>query len=327
MAVHNTSTRVAAILILLIAGIFVITASAVTWQVHETACIQGTEKVLMPLAVIYVDAGAGLQYYPNVTPRSVNPSYLQAKATAMPYKRPNPVPSLPSGTSISATPTGTPVTPGNAYLPGFSGKLPVRQNTTKTQKFPLIQSKPVVLKPLPIVKPTMPVGPLPTFFLPDPAQPIPSTIIVDDSTRQVEQLILYYTNIERTNSGKTALIWDEQLAIIGRDHCVDMAAKGFFNHVNLEGETPADRALRHGYQIEKDFGAYVRVGVGENIAMVSNYPGTEDEVARFIVNAWMNSPGHRANIIDSNEQKFTLIGVGVAYDQVTATWYAAQEFF
>ena len=158
-------------------------------------------------------------------------------------------------------------------------------------------------------------------------QPVPSTIIVNDTTHQVEQRILYYTNIERANAGKPALKWDEQLAVIGRDDCVDMAARGFFDHINPDGETPADRAIRHGYQVEKDFGTYVRVGVGENIAMLSNYQGTPDEMARFIVDAWMNSPGHRANIVDSNEQKFTLIGVGVAYDQADDTWYAAQEFF
>ena len=168
---------------------------------------------------------------------------------------------------------------------------------------------------------------MPTLLPVAPVKPVPATIIVNETTRQVEQRILYYTNIERTNAGKPALKSDEQLAVIGRDHCVDMAARGFFNHINPDGETPSDRAIRHGYLVEKDFGTYVRVGVGENIAMLSNYPGTPDELARFIVDAWMNSPGHRANIVDSNEQKFTIIGIGVAYDQATDTWYAAQEFF
>jgi uncharacterized protein YkwD len=183
------------------------------------------------------------------------------------------------------------------------------------------------MKPVTLIKPPAIVLPLPTLLPVAPAKPVPSTIIVNNITRQVEQRILYYTNIERANAGKPALKWDEQLAVIGRDHCVDMAARGFFNHINPDGETPADRAVRHGYLVEKDFGTYVRVGVGENIAMLSNYPGTPDELARFIVDAWMNSPGHRANIVDSNEQKFTIIGIGVAYDQATDTWYAAQEFF
>ena len=106
-----------------------------------------------------------------------------------------------------------------------------------------------------------------------------------------------------------------------------MATTGLFDHINFDGETPTDRAIRHGYQVKKDLGTYVRVGVGENIAKLSNYQGTPDEVARFIVDAWMNSPGHRENLLDSNGQQLTLIGVGVAYDQPTGTYYAAQEFF
>ncbi|MCX6698788.1 MAG: CAP domain-containing protein [Methanomicrobiales archaeon] len=187
-----------------------------------------------------------------------------------------------------------------------------------------------MLQPLPTFKPHIPVIiPLPTLIPRTPAtgSTISSTIIVDDKTEQIEKRIFYYTNIERVNAGKPALIWDEQLSVIGREHCIDMATTGLFDHINFDGETPTDRAIRHGYQVKKDLGTYVRVGVGENIAKLSNYPGTSDEVARFIVDAWMNSPGHRANLLDSNEQQLTLIGVGVAYDQPTATYYAAQEFF
>lgn len=323
MALHNTRARTAAVIILLIAGILVIMASAVTWQVPGTAGVHGSIKDGDTHPVIFVEAGEGLKYFPNVTQRSANTVFFQPNGTVIPAKRLTPVPTFPSITS------GTSVNP---YLSGYSGRfpvpVPVRLNTTII--FPISQSKPALLKPLPTFKPDIPVIiPLPTLIprTPAPDVTIPSTIIVDDKTYKVEQRIFYYTNIERVNAGKPALIWDEQLSQIGREHCIDMATTGLFDHINFDGETPTDRAVRHGYQVKKDLGTYVREGVGENIAKLSNYPGTPDEVARFIVDAWMNSPGHRANLLDSKEQKLTLIGVGVAYDQPTATYYAAQEFF
>ena len=329
MAAPNTRARMIAVMVLLITGILVIAASAVTWQNYETICAKGTDNTLTQDAAIFVDATACLQYFPNGITKPLNTANILPKPTIIPAKTLIQIPSSASGSSISIPSSGTSVTPANAYSSGPSGRVPapVYPNTTKSQKFPFLQSKPAVMRAVTPIKPTTTLVPLPTLLPVAPAKPVPSTIIVNDTTRQVEQRILYYTNIERANAGKPALKWDEQLAVIGRDHCVDMAARGFFNHINPDGETPADRAIRHGYQVEKDFGTYVRVGVGENIAMLSNYPGTPDEVARFIVEAWMNSPGHRANLVDSNEQKFTLIGVGVAYDQAADTWYAAQEFF
>ena len=325
MAVHNTKALTAAVIILLIAGILVIVASAVTLQVPGTAGAQGPVKDGDTHPVIFVEAGEGLKYFPNVTPRSANNVFFQPNGAVIPEKRLTPVPSFPSITSGTSE---------NPYLSGYSGRFPVpvpdRLNTTKSILFPISQSKPASLKPLPTFKPDIPIIiPQPTL-IPHPPAPditIPSTIIVDGKTEQIEQRIFYYTNIERVNAGKPALIWDEQLSVIGREHCIDMATTGLFDHINFDGETPTDRAIRHGYQVKKDLGTYVREGVGENIAKLSNHQGTPDEVARFIVDAWMNSPGHRANLLDSNEQQLTLIGVGVAYDQPTATYYAAQEFF
>jgi uncharacterized protein YkwD len=330
MAARNSRASAASVIVLLIAVALITAASAAAWQVHETASSTGPEEILTPGVVINVDAGPGLLNFKNVSTKPINTAYLQTKGTASTGNTiiPSPTP-LPGSNVFSIPSPGTSPTTVTTPSQGASGRVPspVPLTTNKSQKFPFTQSKPAVMKPVPTIKPVTAVLPLPTVLPPTPAQPVRSTIIVNDTTHQVEQRIFYYTNIERANVGKPALKWDEQLAIIGRDDCVDMAARGFFNHINPDGETPADRAIRHGYQVEKDFGTYVRVGVGENIAMLSNYPGSPDEVARFIVDAWMNSPGHRANIVDSEDQKFTVIGVGVAYDQGTDTWYAAQEFF
>ena len=164
---------------------------------------------------------------------------------------------------------------------------------------------------------------------PAPSQPdVPkSPDYVSNSTRTIEQRIFYYTNLERAKAGKTAYVYDSRLSDIARNDAVDMATRGFFDHINPDGESPTDRAKRQGYPIEKDYGSYYRIGVGENIAMVQHIVGTPDEIAQFIVNAWMNSPDHRANILDLTGADYTNLGVGVAYDPVNDKYLAVQEFF
>ena len=70
-----------------------------------------------------------------------------------------------------------------------------------------------------------------------------------------------------------------------------MAARGFFDHTDPDGDTPWDRAAAAGIS---DLG-------GENIAR-----GQAD--AQAVMEAWMNSPGHRANILNCD---YRTLGVGV----------------
>jgi len=228
------------------------------------------------------------------------------------------------GTSVPGNVSSSPLkdsvispSPGNKYplnRTGWNSPLKPGNYQYPSIKYPGALPSPVI----PAVIPTLiPVSPTVS----------PVRVIVDNSTREVEQRIFYYTNLERVSVGESAYTWDEKLATIARDDCVDMATRNFFNHINPDGETPADRAARHGYPTQKDFGSYTRYGVGENIAMLGNYPGTPDDIARFIVKAWMESPDHRANILDLGNSKYTNLGVGVAYNADTDTWYAAQEFF
>ena len=89
-------------------------------------------------------------------------------------------------------------------------------------------------------------GALPSPVLPSavptliPVSPTvsPARVIVDNSTREVEQRIFYYTNLERVSYGEAPYTWDANLATIARDDCVDMATRDFFNHINPDGETP-----------------------------------------------------------------------------------------
>jgi len=84
-----------------------------------------------------------------------------------------------------------------------------------------------------------------------------------------------------------------QLRCAARVHSLDMAENEFFDHTNLEGQSPWDRMELAGYAMSAG---------GENIA--AGYP-----TPQAVVDGWLNSPGHCRNIMGAN---FTEIGVGYA---------------
>ena len=101
------------------------------------------------------------------------------------------------------------------------------------------------------------------------------------------------TNDARAAAGCPALRANAKLAKAALLHSQDMAAKEYFEHNSLDGRTPWDRIEAQGY---------IGIAYGENIAW--GYTSAADVVA-----AWMDSPGHRANILDC---EFRDIGIGIA---------------
>ena len=120
------------------------------------------------------------------------------------------------------------------------------------------------------------------------------------------QRVLELTNAEREKNGIDPLEWDDSLAELGEAHCKDMIDRNFFAHDNPDGETPFDRMKKAGISYR---------AAGENIAAGHYSP----EAA---VEAWMNSPGHRQNILNS---EFKVLGVGVAKGGEYGIYWA-QEF-
>lgn len=132
---------------------------------------------------------------------------------------------------------------------------------------------------------------------------------VSEMTEEIERLTFDKTNAERKAHGLHELVWDSNLANTARAHSVDMTQNGFFSHVNLKGEDPTDRARRNG----------LVMGIGENIGKMptGNIVGigyvshNPDSIATAQVQSWMESPGHRSNMLDP---RYTKLGVGVSYD-------------
>ncbi|WP_315789600.1 CAP domain-containing protein [Fischerella sp. JS2] len=106
-----------------------------------------------------------------------------------------------------------------------------------------------------------------------------------------EQQVVKLTNEERAKNGLAPLKENAELNYAADEYAEQMSETGVLSHTGPDGSQPWDRAKTVGYEAQT---------MGENIARGQKTP--EEVVA-----AWMNSPGHRANILNS---KYTEIGVG-----------------
>lgn len=113
-----------------------------------------------------------------------------------------------------------------------------------------------------------------------------------DLSRTVTEVV-DLTNRERARAGLRPLAVDPALSTAAQAYSVDMAARAFYSHTSPEGSQPWDRAAAAGSRMRS---------IGENIAC-------GQRSAAEVVEGWMNSPGHRANIL---KRDFTHIGIGFA---------------
>ncbi|KUP04506.1 hypothetical protein Q73_15360 [Bacillus coahuilensis m2-6] len=112
-----------------------------------------------------------------------------------------------------------------------------------------------------------------------------------DATKSIEEQVVSLTNQERAKYGLPALKSDWELSRVARYKSDDMKNKGYFSHTSPTYGSPFD--------MMKNFGISYR-SAGENIA-------AGQTSASQVVKDWMNSEGHRANILSRD---FTHIGVG-----------------
>ncbi len=108
--------------------------------------------------------------------------------------------------------------------------------------------------------------------------------------------VVKLANISRNENNLPSLKWNDVLARAAQEKADDMLAKGYFSHTSPDGRLPWDFITKHGYNY---------LTAGENLA-----EGFIE--AEATEQAWMNSPGHRANILNKN---FEEIGVGISDGQ------------
>lgn len=114
---------------------------------------------------------------------------------------------------------------------------------------------------------------------------------LDSAVTSYEQEVIRLVNEIRVQNGLKALTYDWELSRVARFKSQDMKNNNYFAHNSPVYGTP--------FQMIKNFGISFR-SAGENIAKGYATP-------QAVVNAWMNSSGHRANILNAG---YTKIGVG-----------------
>lgn len=112
-----------------------------------------------------------------------------------------------------------------------------------------------------------------------------------NSQAQFENRVLELVNIERKKVGLKALQMDENVRNVARLKSEDMRKKNYFDHISPTYGSPFEMLKTYSISYKS---------AGENIAKGQTSP-------EAVVKAWMNSPGHRANILSKN---FTHMGVG-----------------
>lgn len=138
-------------------------------------------------------------------------------------------------------------------------------------------------------RPSAPASSTPAPPATAPSTPAPTTTASSSATATVVTLV----NAERQKAGCAPLTVNAKLTSAAQAHSQDMADHRNMSHTGSDGSSPGDRITKAGYT----WSSY-----GENVAYGYSTP-------QSVMDAWMSSPGHKANILDCN---FKEIGVGLA---------------
>ncbi|MBD3881758.1 T9SS type A sorting domain-containing protein [Phormidium tenue FACHB-886] len=134
----------------------------------------------------------------------------------------------------------------------------------------------------------------------------------DANNSALVQRVVELTNLQRSQAGLAPLKLNAKLSNAAYVHSRDMALRDFFSHTGSDGSNVTNRIREAGYR---------SLNAGENIA--AGYA-----TAEAVVEGWMNSPGHRANILFPNVKE---IGVGFYFlsndsGAVLQRYYWTQDF-
>ncbi len=122
--------------------------------------------------------------------------------------------------------------------------------------------------------------------------------------------VLAYTNAERYKRGIPMLSSNKMLSEIAHAKMLDLFNRQYFAHVSPSGEDVSDLAKKFGYEY---------VAIGENLAL-GDFSSSKD-----VVKAWMNSPGHRKNILSKT---YSEVGIAAGRSEYKGrkTWIIVQSF-
>ncbi len=283
------------------------------------------------------------QYQANIQRNEVASPTATASPRPTRTPRPTPLPTptvAPAFATPNATPSRTPY-PLPTLMPAAT-PIPTPSPT------PVLTPVPTPA-PMPIPTPasTLPPTPEPTPLATPELSPFPGGTPLDADV--IFPWVIEFTNEARLASGLPLLLHDPAISEIALAHSANMASNGMLSHT-LNGKDPTDRALQAGYDckayrtatsytygLSENVSEYPRVRTwttttvnGRTVSIEpTSYHKTSSDMARALVTGWLNSPGHRANILDPHA---TRIGVGIyvqreiEHGYVSETVWATQNF-
>lgn len=217
---------------------------------------------------------------------------------AKPTEKPEPTPTEKPVTPI---PTATPSPKPTKVPDPTEAPKPTEKPATPT---PTATPKPVTPEPTKVPEPTeKPATPTPTATPIPTATPTPSPE-PEMSVEEMASEVIRLTNIERVKAGRSPLQYHAGLQRAAMVRAEEITRK--FSHTRPDGTDSSTALYENG----------VSCSCGENIAAGQRTP-------EAVVRAWMNSPGHKAAILDPDA---THIGVGVCKSPITGQWLWVQDF-
>lgn len=221
--------------------------------------------------------GAVLMGSAAVVPTEMLPtSWVAALGTSAPAPPKPPTITIPDRPQPPTITIPRPTPPSQPALPSRPAPAPAAP--------PAAPSPSELPKPDPVIAPTTASA--------SPRTPSPAPSTTGGLTPAGTSGVVSLTNAARAKAGCGPLRRDDRLDNAALGHSLDMSTKVYFSHDSKDGRTFSDRILAAGYTSPG----------GENIARGQT-------TAAEVVQAWMDSPGHRRNILDCT---FTTIGVGYA---------------
>jgi uncharacterized protein YkwD len=233
-------------------------------------------------------------------------SFTYSAGAAAPSSAPAPAPAPSSAAPSSSAPSSAPKTdyPASSSAPSSSAPSTdaaapsaAPSSSSRWGGERAAWTRPTTTTPAPSSSPA-PTSTAPSSS-PAPSSSAPATSTAPTSTAPaagltaLEQDAFNRINAERAKAGCAALTVDPKIQAVARAHSEDMRDRNYFDHATPEGVSPAQRLTQGGVSWRS---------MGENIAR-----GQRD--AATVVTGWMNSSGHRANIVNCG---FKTSGLGVA---------------
>jgi len=270
--------------------------------------------ILVVAALVFVPQVSPVHFFfPSANPADggqAQPVITSSSPPTLTLKETVPVNTLPPTiTSAAATPVTTPV-------PATTTQTPVpTPSTTVPAAVPTAEPTSVITLAETQVPQQPPVS---SYTSSNPAAPF-----VDPAA--LEARVHTLINEKRQQNGLSSLSYDPFLADIARGHSWDMAGRNYFEHESPEGLTPRDRGNIAGYPCIRVIGRYTYEGIAENLYQgyrassyysdaggnITSYNWRSlEDIAQVTVNGWMDSPGHRKNILDDH---VILEGIGVSF--------------